>query len=42
MFFGSHDVDKYTNIDKGKITSTQMPAKFKKVLPLLDKYRVKS
>ena len=42
MFFGSHDVDKYTNIDKGKITSTQMPAKFKKVIPLLDKYRVKS
>lgn len=42
MFFGTHDVDKYTNIDKGKITSTQMPAKFKKVLPLLDKYRVKS
>ena len=42
MFFGSHDVDKYTNIDKGKITSTQMPAKFKKVIPLLDKYRMKS
>ena len=41
MFFGKNDVDKYTNIDKGKITSTQMPAKFKNVLPLLDKYRVK-
>lgn len=42
LFFGRRDVDKYTNIDKGKITSAQMPAKFKKVLPLLDKYRVKS
>ena len=41
LFFGKNDVDKYTNIDKGKITSTQMPAKFKNVLPLLDKYRVK-
>ena len=41
MFFGRRDLDKYTNIDKGKISSSQMPAKFKKVLPLLDKYRVK-
>lgn len=42
MFFGNKDADKYTNIDKGKPSSTQMPAKFKKVIPLLDKYRVKS
>jgi len=41
MFFGNRDADKYTNIDKGKPSSKQMPAKFKNVLPLLDKYRVK-
>lgn len=42
MFFGNKDADKYTNIDKGKPSSKQMPGKFKNVLPLLDKYRVKS
>lgn len=39
MFYGNKDKEKYTNIDKGKPSSTQMPAKFKKVLPLLDTYR---
>ena len=42
MFFGNKDADKYTNIDKGKPSSKQVPSKFKKVLSLLDKYRVKS
>ena len=39
MFFGNKEKEKYTNIDKGKPSSNQIPAKFKKVLPLLDTYR---